>query len=227
MSRFSIMGVLILNFKNYGEVMGDGSVNLAESALKAGEQTGQEVIVAPPIPTLALVARTVRISVFAQGVSAVTGEKTTGSVTAEAAKGAGAKGTILNHSESRLPVPVLRKLIPHISSLSLDVCLCSRTANEASRLARFGTKYLAVEPPELIGSGIAVSKAKPQLVTDTVEAARRAGYTGKVLCGAGIVTGEDVAAAVRLGADGILVASSVVKAKDWDSKLLELARSLD
>jgi triosephosphate isomerase (TIM) len=220
------MGVLILNFKNYSEILGAGSVRLAESALAAMEQTGQEVIAAPPTPTLALVARTVKIPVFAQGVSTVAGEKTTGSVVAESVKAAGARGTILNHSEARLPVPVLRKLLPRLSSLSLDVCLCSRTANEASRLAKFGTKYLAVEPPELIGSGIAVSKAKPELVTDTVEAARRAGYVGKVLCGAGIVTGEDVAAAVRLGADGILVSSSVVKAKNWDSKLLELARSL-
>jgi triosephosphate isomerase len=220
------MGVLILNFKNYGEILGDGAVHLAESALRARERTGQEVIVAPPTSTLALVARTVKVPAFAQGVSPAMGEKTTGSVTAEAVKAAGATGTILNHSEYRLPVELLRKLIPHLSSLSLDVCLCSKTANEANRLARFGTRYLAVEPPELIGSGIAVSKAKPELVTRTVEAAREGGYTGKVLCGAGIVTGEDVAAAVKLGADGILVSSSVVKAKDWDSKLLELARSL-
>jgi triosephosphate isomerase len=220
------MGILILNFKNYGEILGDGSVRLAESARRAGEQTGQTVIVSPPTSMLALVSRTVRVKVFAQGVSSSIGEKTTGSVVAEAVKAAGATGTILNHSESRIPVPVLRKVIPRLASLSLDVCLCSRTANEASRLAKFGTEYLAVEPPELIGSGIAVSKAKPELVTNTVEAARRSGYTGKVLCGAGIVTGEDVAAAARLGADGILVSSSVVKAKDWDSKLLELARSL-
>jgi triosephosphate isomerase len=220
------MGVLILNFKNYGEILGDGSVHLAESALRAAEQTGQKVVVAPPTSVLALIARTVKVPVFAQGVSSTVGEKTTGSVTAEAIKAAGATGTILNHSESRLPVPVLRKLIPHVSELSLEVCLCSRTASEASRLAKFRTEYLAVEPPELIGSGIAVSKARPDVVTRTVEAARGSGYTGKVLCGAGIVTGEDVAAAVRLGADGILVSSSVVKAKDWDSKLLELARSL-
>ncbi|HMD79525.1 MAG TPA: triose-phosphate isomerase [Nitrososphaerales archaeon] len=220
------MGVLILNFKNYSEILGDGSVRLAQSAWRAGEQTGQEVIAAPPTPLLGLVAKTVKVPVFAQGVSATTGEKTTGSIAPEAVKGAGATGTILNHSESRVPVPTLRKLIPRLTSLSLDVCLCTRTASEASRLAKFGTKYLAVEPPELIGSGVAVSKARPELVSRTVEAARKAGYLGKVLCGAGIVTGEDVAAAVDLGADGILVSSSVVKAKDWDSKLLELARSL-
>ena len=48
----------------------------------------------------------------------------------------------------------------------------------------------------------------------------------KVLCGAGITNGDDVIAAQKLGADGILVASGVVKAKDPHIALLDLARSL-
>jgi len=43
------------------------------------------------------------------------------------------------------------------------------------------------------------------------------------LCGAGIVTGEDVAAAVKLGAKGVLVASGIVKAKNWIKVIEELA----
>jgi hypothetical protein len=35
-----------------------------------------------------------------------------------------------------------------------------------------------------------------------------------------------VAAAIRLGTQGILVASSVVKAKDWPAKLLELGTAM-
>ena len=53
-----------------------------------------------------------------------------------------------------------------------------------------------------------------------------AGYAGRLLCGAGIVTGEDARAAVNLGIDGILVASSVVRSKDWESKIRELAAAL-
>jgi triosephosphate isomerase len=47
-----------------------------------------------------------------------------------------------------------------------------------------------------------------------------------LLCGAGIVSGEDVAAAIRLGTQGILVASSVVKAQDWRAKLRELGAAM-
>jgi len=217
---------LILNFKNYGEVLGRGSVDLARAAARVASSIDVEVIVAPPSPMLALVSSKADIPIFSQSVTADVGDKTTGAVLPEAVKAAGASGTILNHSEARLPRKEIEELLPRLKSLGLAVCLCARSIGEAAVMARLGTEYLAVEPPGLIGSGIAVSKAKPGIVRDTVSAARRARYRGKVLCGAGIVEGEDVRRAVELGADGILVASSVVKNRDWQGKIRELAGSL-
>ncbi len=43
-----------------------------------------------------------------------------------------------------------------------------------------------------------------------------------MLCGAGVTNGEDVKAAIELGADGVLLASGVVKAKDPRAALLDL-----
>lgn len=220
------MRTLIVNFKNYPEVLGEGSVRLAESARRVAEGTGVEIIVAPPTPMIALVAKAVRIPVYSQTVGSEAGDKTTGALLPEAVKASKAMGCMLNHSESRRPVAEIKRLVPRLAGLSLDVCLCAGTEAEASRLARLGTKYLAVEPPELIGSGISVTKARPGLISRTVLSVQRSGYTGKLLCGAGIVTGGDVVRAVELGAEGILVSSSVVKAADWEVKLEELARSL-
>jgi triosephosphate isomerase len=89
-----------------------------------------------------------------------------------------------------------------------------------------GPEFLAIEPPELIGSGRAVSKARPELITETAAALAKAGYSGRLLCGAGIVSGDDVSAAIRLGTQGILVASSVVKAQDPHAKLRELGSAM-
>jgi len=217
---------LIVNFKNYPEILGEGSVKLAQAVQRVSEKVGIEAIVSPPTPMLALVASRTNVQVYSQSVGSKSGDKTTGEILLEAVKAAGASGTILNHSESRRPTSDLRTLLPRLSSIGLGVCLCSQTAGEAARLASLEPKYLAIEPPELIGSGIAVSKARPELVQRTVTGVRRAGYRGEILCGAGIVTGEDVTKAVELGADGVLVASSVVKAPNWESKVMELARSL-
>lgn len=220
------MGVLIINLKNYPQVLGPGSLALASAAERVSNETGARIIVAPPGPMLALVASSVSIPVFSQSVGTETSERSTGAILPEAVKGAGAGGTILNHSESRIPAKALSKLVPRLHSLSLEVCLCTKTSEELAKFGRLKTSYLAVEPPELIGSGIAVSKAKPGLITKSVAAARKSGYEGKLLCGAGIVTRADVRRAVELGADGVLVSSSVVKAHDWRAKIEELAGSL-
>jgi len=217
---------IILNLKNYHEVLGEGSLRIAKAAQRASSKTGAEVIVAPPGPMVALVVARVTIPVFSQTVGSETGDKTTGAFLPEAVKAAGAKGTLLNHSESSRPLSELKRLVPRLRGLSLSVCLCAGTTSQAVTLARLEPDYIAVEPPELIGSGVAVSKAKPELVSRTVSKVRETRYKGKILCGAGIVSGEDVERAVELGADGVLVSSSVVKARDWPSKIEELARSL-
>lgn len=220
------MRTLLVNFKNYPQVMGQGSVRLALAAERAAKGTEVETIVAPPAPMLGLVASKTKVRVYSQSVGAESGDKTTGAMIPDAVKAAGASGTILNHSESRRPAAELSKLVPRLSKTGLEVCLCAQTSKEAAKLALLEPKYVAIEPPELIGTGVAVSKAKPELIERTVAAVRGAGYTGGILCGAGIVSGDDVRKAVDLGTDGVLVASSVVKAPNWESKLRELTRSL-
>ena len=220
------MRTLIVNFKNYPEVLGEGSVGLALAVERISDEFGIEGIAAPPTPMLALVASRTRVKVYSQSVGSKVGDKTTGEVLPEAVKAAGAIGTLLNHSESRRTRAELNELVPRLSGMGMEVCLCAQSAEEAADLAALAPKCLAIEPPELIGSGIAVSKARPELVQRTVAAARKAGYGGKIRCGAGIVSGEDVTRAVGLGVDGVLVASSVVKAPDWESQVRELARSL-
>jgi triosephosphate isomerase len=217
---------IILNLKNYPEVLGEGSLRIAKAAQRASLKTGTEVFVAPPGPMVALLVSRVTIPVFSQTVGSETGDKTTGAFLPEAVRAAGAKGTLLNHSESSRPLSELKLLVPRLRGLSLAVCLCAGTTSQAVTLAQLGPDYIAVEPPELIGSGVAVSKARPELVSRTVSKVRDAGYRGKILCGAGIVSGEDVKRAVELGAEGVLVSSSVVKARDWESKIEELAHSL-
>jgi triosephosphate isomerase len=84
----------------------------------------------------------------------------------------------------------------------------------------------SVEPPELIGSGISVSKAKPEIVTDTVKLVKSVDPKMTILCGAGISTADDVAIALKLGTRGVLVASGIVKAKDPYSVLLSFANAI-
>jgi len=218
--------VIIINFKNYEEILGHGAVRLATVAEEACRAIPVDLILAPPVPTLSEVAKATRVPVFSQGVVDGQEGKSTGAVIPEALKAAGCSGSIVNHSESRVSVEMVRRLLPRMQKLGLSSCVCAQDGAEAAEMARLAPEFVAVEPPELIGSGIAVSRARPELLQDALSSVRRTGYKGKLLCGAGIVTGEDVREARRLGMEGVLVASSVVKAKDWAARVRELAASL-
>ncbi|RLG97457.1 triose-phosphate isomerase, partial [Candidatus Bathyarchaeota archaeon] len=85
---------------------------------------------------------------------------------------------------------------------------------------------IAVEPPELIGTGIPVSKAKPEVVTGTVDLVKRINPNVVILCGAGITSPDDVSAAITLGTEGVLVASGIVKAKDPYKVMVEFAEAI-
>lgn len=216
----------IVNFKNYPEILGEGSVRLAKAAAGLSWEVGIDVVVAPPTPMLNTIASTVKIPVFAQRTELGETGKSTGHSIPESIKAAGCAGSLLNHSESRISMDVLRLTIERMKSLGLTSCACAETTEEAVQIAALNPEFLAIEPPELIGTGRAVSKARPELLTDTADALAEAGFKGSLLCGAGIVSGEDVEAAMRLGTQGILVASSVVKAKDWPAKLRELGTAM-
>jgi len=62
-------------------------------------------------------------------------------------------------------------------------------------------------------------------VLDSINIVKRVNPKVKVICGAGITTGEDVYAALKLGTVGVLLASGVVKAKDPRKVLQEMAEA--
>ena len=67
---------------------------------------------------------------------------------------------------------------------------------------------------------------KPDLIIKAANAVKNAKNNTKLLCGAGIVSGEDVSKASELGSQGILVASGIIKAKSWEKMISEFAKSM-
>jgi triosephosphate isomerase (TIM) len=217
---------LILNFKNYHEIEGQKGIELARSVQKVSESFGGSIqlVVAPPQPALALVKQNVNIPVFAQHLDYAEAGSTTGFFIPEMARSFGARGSLLNHSEHRIDkLETIQGLVNRLRSLQMVSVVCARTPSEVSKLARFEPDYIAIEPPELIGSGRAVSKENPSIVTDSIDAAANISQNARVICGAGITDANDVSSALKLGAVGILVASGIIKATSWIDKITELA----
>jgi len=217
---------ILINFKTYIEATGRKALELAKKAEKVSLETEVCVGVAPQFVDIRMITEEVSIPVFAQHIDPIKPGRCTGFILPEAIREAGAVGTIINHSEKRLKLSEIELAVERAHECDLASLVCIGSHRLARRIASFNPDMVAVEPPELIATGIAVSKAKPEIVTKTVEAIKGVNPKIVVLCGAGIVRGEDVAAALRLGTEGVLVASGVVKAKNPYKVLLEFAEAI-
>jgi len=218
--------LILLNLKTYEEAMGQRAIEFARIAERVYEKTGITVAVAPQAVDLQAVAESSEAPVFAQHVDPVKPGKGTGHILPEAMAEAGCEGTLISHSERQLPMDVIEATIKRAKEADLYTVICADTVEKARMVAAHSPDAVAIEPPELIGSGIPVSKAQPEIVRGAVGAVKGVNPKVRVLCGAGITDGEDVTAALELGAEGILVASGVVKAKDPYAALLDLARAM-
>ncbi|MFW6384151.1 MAG: triose-phosphate isomerase [Halodesulfurarchaeum sp.] len=159
---------------------------------------------------------------WGQHVAPVEPGSHTGQQLAEALARNGAEGTLINHSERRLTLAAIDAAISAAERAGLDTIVCANTPEQIAAVTALGPDAVAIEPPELIGTGTPVSQADPAIVEDAVEAAAQVDPSVDVFCGAGISTAADVAAAADLGADGVLLASGVAKAADPAAALRDL-----
>jgi triosephosphate isomerase len=217
--------MIIINFKTYAEATGKNAVKLAKDAKKVSRETGVSIAVAPQLADLRTVAEAVDIPIFAQHVDPVQPGGHTGHVLAESVRDAGAIGTLINHSEKQLKLADIDEITKIVRENDLLSVVCANNPSISMAVATLKPDIVAIEPPELIGTGISVSKAQPKIVTGTVRLVREVNKQVTILCGAGITRGDDVTAALKLGTQGVLVASGIVKAKDQYDVIREFAEA--
>jgi triosephosphate isomerase len=213
--------MILLNLKTYEQSIKNPLLYVDVASEIVGE-TGVRIIVAPPIPHLKESAE--RFSdIYSQHVDVNEMGAHTGSIPAEILKEIGVKGSLINHSEKRIGTDAVKQAVERAHSVGLETVVCAEAPEESGDLSAFSPNYIAIEPPELIGSGKSVSKTKPEVITKTAGIIKKTNPNVKLLCGAGVSTKEDVKRALELGTDGVLLASAFVKAEDPKEFLREFA----
>ena len=214
--------MFIINFKNYDEISGSNATKLAKVASKIAKKYKIKIAVCPPQHLLSEVSK-VPVTVLAQHLDVAKVGSTTGYVIPELAKKSKIHGALINHSEHRVPSDTITELVSRLEALDMISVVCVKDVSEAKKYSKLNPNYIAIEPPELIGTGRAVSKERPEIITNSVNAVNNAKNSTQLLCGAGIVSGDDVSRALELGAHGILVASGIVKSNNWQKAIEEFA----
>ena len=217
--------MFVINCKNYEEISGDKIIKFVKTAEKVSKKFKVKIAISPPQHLIGVIAKS-SIPILAQHIDDSKVGSTTGFVIPELLKKSKVKGSLINHSEHRISSKEIVKLVSKLKELKMISIVCVKDVAEARKYAKLNPDYIAIEPPELIGSGKAVSKEKPELITKAASAVKSANNSTKLLCGAGIVAGEDVAKALELGSKGILVASGIIKAKNWNNIMSEFAKSM-
>lgn len=208
--------MILVNFKIYKQSWGEGAVRLVEICRKVSKESGVKII---PVVS-ALEAGKVEGEKYIQNVDEYTEGRWTGWISGIQAVESGVSGTLINHSEHKVPPGKIRKIMKQLPD-GFESVLCVRSLGQAEKWAiKLKPSYLAYEPEELIGSrDKSVATEEPKAIASLVKMAGEI----PVLVGAGIHNKNDVQIALKLGARGVLVSSNVVTATDPEKELRELA----
>ena len=221
--------MIFVNFKTYKEGAGEKAVELAGICEKVQKTVKVKIIPVVQVVDLFRLRQDFGGQLWVQHLDPYPQGKHTGWINLEAVVEAGASGTILNHSEHRVPPGTVRQVIKKIRNPKSEIrnfktLVCCKSSGQAERLAKFKPDFLAYEPPELIGSREkSVASEKPKAIASLVKMVPDI----PIIVGAGIHSQEDVAISLKMGAKGILVATDVVLAKNPKKELEDLARGFN
>ena len=213
--------LILINFKTYKESYGNKALELAKKIAKV-KRAKYQIGIAPSLLTIKEIAQKTNLTIFSQHTDLADLGAHTGRIPANELKAINVKGTILNHSERKIPLKFLKEIVEICKKKNITTVVCASTLSEIKKVALFHPNYIAYEPKEFIGGNISVTEAKPEIIVRAVEAVKYLSPKTKVLCGAGIHSKEDLGHALVLGTEGVLIGHAVSKAKDPKEFLEEM-----
>ena len=197
--------MIVINFKNY---------KTGKDVLKIAKRIQKylpKAIVAVPASYIGYVAFRTRLTVYAQHVDYQEKDRNTGFLIPEVIKSAGASGSLLNHSEHKISMRDIRVTIERCNKLRLKIIACASTLKQARELKKLKPYAIAFEDPKLVGTGKSITKYKTNDLEKFVSVLKKTKIIP--LCGAGISSKEDYDGALKLGCEGVLVSSVVMKSR--------------
>ena len=208
--------MIVVNFKNY--VFGAKALDLVRKI----DIYLPKSVVAVSLIDLVEIAKATSLPIYAQHVDAQEEGRATGFVIPELIAAAGAKGTLLNHSEHPIKITDIKKTLDRCHDAGLKVILCAPTLAQAKKFLMLRPYALAFEDPILIATGKSITSHKAHALQDFVALTK--GSSTIPLCGAGVSTAGDVKEALAMGCKGVLVASAVAHSTDPEKFLKEVSR---
>ncbi|MDD4106440.1 MAG: triose-phosphate isomerase [Candidatus Shapirobacteria bacterium] len=213
--------MIVVNFKIYEETFGEKAFELAKICKKVSQKTKVKIIPAVSALDALRIRNELEIDVWLQNVDEVFEGAKSGSISPIQAQMLGVSGSLINHSENKKKPGSIKKMLK-IWPNKFKAMVCLSSMGQTERWAKnIKPDYIAYEPKNLIGSkDKSVASEKPDIIKKIVEKYPEV----PIFVGAGIHSARDVEVSLKLGAKGILISSYIVKNKNPEERLEELAR---
>lgn len=213
---------LIINAKNYEQSIGKNSlkiVKILNELQKKVENT--QIYFAASVCDINYIKSNIEnlgVKILAQDFDTSKYGSSTGQIHIKCLLDYGADGSLINHSERRLTLSEIKKNNEVLRNHGLISVICANNLEEAKAVKQLNSNFVAIEPPELIGGDVSVSKSNPKIIKDGVK------ICDNLLVGAGVKNEMDVKIASQIGAKGILVASGICKSEDPKASTIDLLK---
>lgn len=207
--------MIVINLKNYKA--GGDVIDLVQKI----RIYYNKAIIAAPTVEIAETVKSTPLQIYAQHVDFREPGKSTGYVLPENLLNAGVTGSLLNHSEHRIPLTEIKKTIKRCNEIGFKLIVCATTLRQVGQIKKLNPYAIAFEDKNLISTGKSITEYDAHEVKKFAELLK--GTSIIPLCGAGITSGKDVASAIILGCKGVLVASAVANSRKPEKFLKEVA----
>lgn len=194
---------IVINLKTYRQ--GDKVRQLVHAIERANEKA----IVCVQATDLYKVVKDTKLRVFAQHVDPFKAGRNTGYVIIDDIKAQGVRGSLLNHSEHKIPLNEIKETINLCRKNNLKIIACASSISEVKDLIPLNPWAIAYEDPELISTGKSITQYDSESVVKFAKILENTRIIS--LCGAGISNKEDIIKAEELGCKGVLISSAIAK----------------
>lgn len=212
--------MLIINFKTYKEATGKNGLIIAQIAQKISEQVGVRIVVVPQPTDIYQIKKATGIEVWAQYLDPIDPDRYTGFISPYALQHAGATGVLINHSEKKLALKEIEKRVKYAKKYGLTTLVLTDSAEEAEKINLMEPDYIGYEKEELIAGNVPIIEVEGPNIENVMGKIDR-----PLIVGSGINDKDDITESLKIGAQGVILASSVIKAQDIEEKILELAKA--
>jgi triosephosphate isomerase (TIM) len=212
--------MILINFKIYKETFGEGAVRLAKIVREVSDKYKIRIVITAPALDAVRIKQETGAEVWLQSIDEYGNGKHTGWVSMEQAMALGINGSLLNHSEHKIPKgTVLKVLKSRPQGFEIVLCMAS-----TGQIEKWGVKakpdYILYEPPELIASeDKSVASEEPKVIKNAVELCKGI----PLMVGAGIKEKSDVEVSLKMGAKAVGLSSAYVLSQNPRELLESLA----